>query len=57
MVTRSYIFMCANKNCKPNFNNLIHKIENTYKEQFMISRLNQNIEKFNKHWLIFKNIF
>ena len=57
IVARSYIFTCANSNRKLDINQLLQKIKSVYNEQLLISRINQQNEKFNKHWLIFKNLF
>ena len=55
--TKSYIFWCARQRKIPNIIDLQRNIKKTYDEQISLFTINQKIEKFNKIWVVWKNLF
>ena len=57
IVTRYYIFACAQKSQMPNIYVLQKKLKSIYQEQEILSQLNNYENKFAQNWVIWRSIF
>ena len=56
MVTKSYIFHCSKNNRKLNIYHLQTRIRTMYQTIEFIATKNDQLDKFNKNWILFKNL-